>query len=82
MVDPRMAHATAVQPKIAMIAAIRLNMVVCLSTLSAAPPTYPLQLAMSSTFCYKVETHVWLCFAPLRPAALFAASREIYFVKV
>ena len=34
-----MAHATAVHAKIAMIAAIRLNMEGCFSTLSAAPPT-------------------------------------------
>src|SRR5216684_969542 len=38
MVDPRMAQATAVHTNIAMIATIRFNMVVCLSTLSAATP--------------------------------------------
>ncbi len=38
MVDPRMAQATAVHTKIAMIAKIRFNMVVCFSTPSAAPP--------------------------------------------
>src|SRR5713226_1279533 len=38
MVDPRMAQATAVQTKIAMIATMRFNMVVCVPTLSAAPP--------------------------------------------
>src|SRR6266436_5235179 len=55
MVDPRMTQATAVHTKIATIAIIRFNMVVCLSTLSAATPTYPSRLALSSTFCYKVN---------------------------
>src|SRR5260370_30971294 len=41
MVDPRMAHPTAVQLKMKAIAAIRLNMVVCVSTLSAATPNVP-----------------------------------------
>ena len=41
-----MAHATAVQMKIAMIAAIRFNMVICASTLSAAP-----QATSSSWHC-------------------------------
>src|SRR5258708_34507151 len=50
-----MAHATAVYTKIAMIAALRFNMVVWVSTLSAAPPTYPLQLVLSSTLHYKVK---------------------------
>src|SRR5205823_10017061 len=54
MVDPRMAHATAVHPKMKTIAAIRLNMVVCVPSLSAATPIYLVQLALSSTFHYKV----------------------------
>src|SRR6267143_1803474 len=55
MVDPRMAQATAVHTKIATIAPIRLSMVVCVSTLSAAPPTYLVRLALSSTFHCKVR---------------------------
>src|SRR5258708_7394195 len=54
MVDPRMAQATAVHTKIAMIAAIRLIMVFCASTLSAVRPTYRSELALSSTFHCKV----------------------------
>src|SRR5258708_2213670 len=64
MVDPRMAHATAVHTKIAMIAAIRLIMVVCVSTLSAAPATYLSRLALSSTFRRKVGGCPRLCLAP------------------
>src|SRR5260370_16584605 len=56
MVDPRMAQATAVHTKIAMIAAIRLIMVFCVSNLSAAPATYLSRLALSSTFHNKVKT--------------------------
>src|SRR6266404_1219083 len=55
MVDPRMAQATAVHTKIATIAIIRFNMVVCAPTLSAATPTYLTRLALSSTFRYKVK---------------------------
>src|SRR6267142_4582515 len=55
MVDPKMAQATAVHTKIATIAIIRFNMVVCVSTLSAATPTYLARLALSSTFHYKVK---------------------------
>src|SRR6266404_434754 len=55
MVDPRMAQATAVHTKIATIATIRFNMIVCASTLSAVIPPYPLRLALSSTFPYKVR---------------------------
>src|SRR6266851_1835637 len=58
MVDTRMAQATAVHTKITLIATIRLNMAVCLSTLSAAPPTQPVQLALSSTFHCKVTSFV------------------------
>jgi len=50
-----MAQATAVHTKIAMIAAIRLIMVVCVSTLSAVRPTYRSELALSSTFHHKVQ---------------------------
>jgi hypothetical protein len=53
-----MAQATAVHTKIAMIATIRLIMVVCASTLSAAPATYSFQLALSSTFFCKVRQGV------------------------
>ena len=56
-----MAHATAVHPKINAIAAIRLNMVVCAPTLSAATPPYLVELALSSTFHYKAETRAWIC---------------------
>src|SRR5712692_5073356 len=69
MVDPRMAQATAVHTKIAMIAAIRLSMMGCVSTLSAASPTYPLQLTLSSTFWCKVQ----LCAKRLRA---FSARRS------
>src|SRR6266850_1930260 len=55
MVDPRMAQATAVHTKIATIAIIRFSMVVCVSTLSAASPTYLARLALSSTFHDKVK---------------------------
>src|SRR5712664_1637296 len=71
MVDPRMAQATAVHTKIAMIAAIRLIMVVCVSTLSAAPATYLSRLVLSSTFHCKVKAargssllHVGADFSP------------------
>src|ERR1700682_1994823 len=56
MVDPRMAQATAVQTKIAMIAPIFFNIVICVSTLSAVPPTYVVKLALSSTFHCKVHS--------------------------
>src|ERR1700730_8132917 len=55
MVDPRMAQATALHTKIATIAIIRFNMVVCAPTLSAALPTYLDRLVLSSTFYYKVS---------------------------
>src|SRR5882724_10663432 len=69
MVDPRMAQATAVHTKIATIAIIRFNMVVCASTLSAAPSNYLAWLALSSTFCHKVQTCVYVggkCYPRLR----------------
>jgi len=44
-----MAQATAVHTKIALIATMRFNTVVSLSTLSAAPPTQLVQLTLSST---------------------------------
>src|SRR5258706_15963875 len=56
MVDRRQAHATAVQTKIAMFATIFFNIVFFVSPLSAVPPTYSLQLAMSSTFHCKVTS--------------------------
>src|SRR5437660_5638669 len=55
MVDPRIAHATAVHPKITMIAAILFNMVACAPSLSAAPPTYHVELAVSSTLYHKAQ---------------------------
>src|SRR5260370_15844677 len=74
MVDPRMAQATAVHTKIAMIAAIRLIMVGCAPTLSAALATYPSRLALSSTFHHKAQrTRSHVC----RKAAHFKSSRVL-----
>src|SRR6267378_7709546 len=68
MVDPRMPQATAVHTKIAMIATIRFNMVVCASRsyLLSPPPTQPnvSRLALSSTFHCKVQARARIPFAP------------------
>src|SRR5467141_319345 len=56
IVDPRMAQATAVHTKIATIAIIGFNMVVCVSTLSAATSTYSVRLALQSTFHNEVKS--------------------------
>jgi hypothetical protein len=55
-----MAQATAVHTKIATIAIIRFNMVVCAPTLSAAIPNYVARLALSSTFHSKAEVRKYL----------------------
>ncbi len=51
-----MAQATAVQTKIAMIATMRFNMVVCVSTLSAAPPNLCPEVGHVKYFSLQSET--------------------------
>ena|SRR5436853_3942720 len=67
-----MAQATAVHPKITIIAAIRLNMVGCVSTLSRRPFNIPRQVGHVKYFSSQsaVPTHTLLHSAPLAHATV------------